>query len=587
MNALGVLDAIRPAERTASERVGPVRPGGEVASLMAGRGKNGTSSWQSLAALRRADAERSQVRALQRVEAIRTSTSLAALAQTNATLGEGDAAAEAAREALDLSVQRSLAGAALTDAPSARIATEVLLRCGHGEYAYDTLRTVPLDRSMILPFAVLASSLGRSIEAEEILAQHDGPLAASFRGYLQATAGQWQQAVHHLREAVREEPADVDALLNLSIALWNLGSVRKATRIALRATRIAPGRKDISLHYMDVLLAQGDINGVTSEITFLKSMGVVDSKVLVIQARTRVLRGEKARALTLLEEAASIANTEGDRLTEGTALGNLALLRYELDRWERRRAVQRLADLMAEFPDNEAIAINFAQIARSGKDAPVLRQAMARLDANTSPIRRAYFRHQLAVLEGDTESAGFAAEEWFELEPNNPMAAAAAIISMGIGQSRWSEAVVVADHALAMFPRDRVIVNNSAYVLAMSGRAEDAIRLLEPAADDHFVLNATLGLAYLAHGDLNRGMRLYREAADMAESADPNARSLMTAYQALVIRQLGLDESAPAGVLSALALVPVDLPEDWNDRPEFLQIYSICVRHGYPWPLQV
>lgn len=51
----------------------------------------------------------------------------------------------------------------------------------------------------------------------------------------------------------------------------------------------------------------------------------------------------------------------------------------------------------------------------------------------------------------------------------------------------------------------------------MSGRAKEAIRILEPTAEADFVLSATLGLAYLADGDIDRGMRLYRDAADMAE----------------------------------------------------------------------
>jgi predicted Zn-dependent protease len=189
------------------------------------------------------------------------------------------------------------------------------------------------------------------------------------------------------------------------------------------------------------------------------------------------------------------------------------------------------------------------------------------------------------VLEGDTDAAGSAAEEWFELEPNNPKAAVAAVVAVGIGQGRLGEAVTVAEYALANFPHDPELVNNSAYVLAMSGRAEEAIQLLEPIAGQDFVLNATLGLAYLAHGDLDRGMRLYREAADMAEKIDPAWRSLMTAYQALIVRQLGIYKTSPADVVAALALVPFQLPDDWQERPEFLRIHNICVKYGYDWPL--
>jgi predicted Zn-dependent protease len=167
------------------------------------------------------------------------------------------------------------------------------------------------------------------------------------------------------------------------------------------------------------------------------------------------------------------------------------------------------------------------------------------------------------------------------------MAAVAAMVAIGIGQGSWGEAVIVAEHALEHLPHNRSLVNNSAYVLAMSGRAEEAVQLLEPIADDDFVLNATLGLAYLAHGDLETGMRLYRNAADTAEKVDPAWRSLMTTYQALVVRQLGLDKSLPPQVLAALSLIPFDLPEDWPDRPDFLRLHSICVKNGYDWPLSL
>ena len=87
------------------------------------------------------------------------------------------------------------------------------------------------------------------------------------------------------------------------------------------------------------------------------------------------------------------------------------------------------------------------------------------------------------------------------------MAAVAAVIGIGIGQSKWDEAVVVAERALQQFPNDRSLINNSAYVFAMGGRAEEAVHLLEPIAENDYVLSATLGLAYLAQGDVGKGMR--------------------------------------------------------------------------------
>jgi hypothetical protein len=134
---------------------------------------------------------------------------------------------------------------------------------------------------------------------------------------------------------------------------------------------------------------------------------------------------------------------------------------------------------------------------------------------------------------------------------------------------------------------DGGLLNNAAYVIAMSGAPRRAIALLEAEAERNPILKATLGLSYLAAGDVHEGMRLYREAAAFARPKDHELRSLMTAHQALVVRQLGLDNSTDEMMLAALALPPVDLPDDWSQRPEFLRLQSVSKMRGYPWPLSI
>lgn len=119
----------------------------------------------------------------------------------------------------------------------------------------------------------------------------------------------------------------------------------------------------------------------------------------------------------------------------------------------------------------------------------------------------------------------------------------------------------------------------------MVGRTDEAIGLLEPLADIEFVAKATLGLAHLANGNVSRGMRLYREAAKAAEQIDAPWHSLMALYQALVVRQLGLNGSQAPDMISALALAPVPLPDDWMEQPDFVRLHNVCVRRGYRWPI--
>lgn len=206
--------------------------------------------------------------------------------------------------------------------------------------------------------------------------------------------------------------------------------------------------------------------------------------------------------------------------------------------------------------------------------------------------RRAYLRHYVAFLEGDNEMAASSALEWFESEPTNPQAAAAVLVAVGIGLERWNEAEKVADYAIANLPAVPVLVNNVAYILAMVGRADQAVAMMERsvAADtgedgNGFVLRATLGLAYLAAGDVEKGMRCYRHAAQLAEQISPTWGSLMASYQALVVRQLNLTDQMPAEHLASQAIVPQSLPGDWEDRPDFLRLKFVSDRRGYDWPL--
>jgi tetratricopeptide (TPR) repeat protein len=582
---LGAVEAIRPGEE-AAERAGPVRPG-DVAPLLTAADKR--QKYVNLGETILTDAERAHKRALRRVDAVRSSTTLAALAQTHAALGDTEDAVDAAREAIEKSLGVSTDGAFWLDPSSTRIAVEILSRYGHIEYAYEMLGRAPIPASLCVTFAAAASALGKHEEAESALAPYDDNWAVqAFRGYLYASCGRYAEAVHHLRQAVSAEPEDVDSLLNLAFSLWRLGSVQKATRVAYRATRTAPGRKDLSLLYLDLLLAAGNSDKATQEIMQLKSRKVVpDARFLEAQARTFILKDDMSKAIALLASAGEAAKQEGDETTEGRVRSNLVRFKYLDGRLKYDKASQELAALVTQFPSNDTVVVNYAEVANRRHEAPLLRSALSQIKDSTSEIRYAYLRHQIAVLEGDNDAAASAAEDWFDLEPENAMAAAAAVIAIGIGLGNWDKAVVVAEHALDHFPDDRSVVNHSAYVLAMSGRAKEAIQILEPVAYDNFVLSATLGLAYLADGDVGRGMRLYRNAADMAEKIEPTWRSLMTAYQALIVRQLGLDRTLPQEMIDALALVPVPLPDDWRDRPDFLRVHTICVKNGYDWPLSL
>lgn len=425
----GANAAVRPREE-ASERAGPVRPGDGAPLLTA---TNKRQKYADLSEMILADAQRAHDRALRRVHSVRSSTTLSALAQTYAALGNAEAAVEAAREAMEKSVSASTEDAWL-DPSSTRIAVEILSRYGHTEYAYEVLTRAPIPASLCVTFAAVALALDKYEEAEIALAPYDNWAVEAFRGYLYASSGHYQKAVHHLRRAVSAEPEDVDSLLNLAFSLWRLGSVQKATRVAYRATRTAPGRKDLSLLYLDLLLDACDVDKADQEIANLKSRKVVaDARFLEAQGRTLLLKKNLSRALTLLTSASEAAQREGDQETEGRVRSNLVRLKYRSGRLNYDAASRELAALVSQFPGNDAVVVNFAEVVNRRHDAPLLRSAALQIEGGASAIRGAYLRYQIAELEGDNDAAASAAEEWFDLEPNNSMAAAAAMTAIGIG----------------------------------------------------------------------------------------------------------------------------------------------------------
>lgn len=611
MIAMGLLDAeLRPSDRFTTDVSEPVRPGTDSVNLIkTNRGNREQESHASFNKRLLADAEANRDDALDRAQSTPNCITWARLATAHLTLDEVDEGLQAARACLDRAHVEAgdsgdIDGVNLT---SIRMAARILRDHGDAAYAYDRLVGAGTSRTLTVTVATLANELGRPQEAMDILDGQEGPLVESFRGYLLALLGSHQRAIGHLRAALAQEPSNADAVMNLGIVLWAMGSRKKGLKNALRATRTAPGRKDMSLRYLELLLEAGQPDDAAAEVSRLNRAGVIaDAQFLVVQARVLLAKNhegkdQKAKALSLLDQAQTEAKAEQNVVLEGEIAANRETLRYDLGRVSRSAARRALVALMEQFPDNDAVLINYCYLAQRRSEATELRRTFERQESLLPPDRREYVRHQLALLEGDSEQAADAATDWFSHAHDNPSAVAAAVTSLGIGMQRWEEALKVAEYALARHAdsdsdSDPMLINNVAYTLAMAGRAEEAKRLLKPVMNESFVLRATFGLAHLANGEIEAGMRFYREAAELAERVDEEAkrsgidnaaRCLMTLYQALIVRQLGLDETVDRKMLDAIALAPVPLPEDWEDRPEFLRLRNNCIQNGYDWPLHI
>ncbi len=587
MSALGVVETIGVDTSFSSDRVRPAVPG-------AGRASSGATPRRApLAALTErvpglieAALANTLQTARRGAETVDSSTSLAALAFAMEASGDRSGAVANAKEVLARC--ESLSTSRASDPFAARLAVEVLLRSGELEEVLGHAQSLPLSGHLLLEIGAALAGKERYDEACKFIDKSKVPERDAVRGYVLALQGKYQSAVQPLREALRNDPHDVDSALNLSISLWGIGARRKAMQAAEQARQAGPGRSDVWLHLLELILAEGDINRADREIQTLLSRGVESSaRLLILRARVGLAKKNLAPAMRILEQASVKAGEEGDPDTIAEVRSNLVRLRAAHGKLAREIAVEQLLALHREFPTNDVVVVNLAQVVWRREHSRLLRAAFDSVMGSVSPANAAFLQYQIATLAGDNPKAAEHATEWLRLDPGNAQAFPAALIALGIGEERWDEASRLARRALAEGEWDSGSLNNAAYVFAMAGFGEEAVELLTPHGDESFILKATLGLAHLAAGHIELGMKLYRQAADAAEKRHDDSRSLMTAYQALVVRQLGLLNGDDLDMVKAISLPPYPLPDDWEDRPEFLRLHAVAQKRGYGWPLEI
>lgn len=320
--------------RDAIRNVAPVRPGNVGVPLLAElSGLPADNNPSHLAQALRADAERARESAVLRVISTPSSTTLAALAQAHAALGERISAVDAARRAIAMSVGRAAAQRVTwLDPSSVRISVEVLLRFDEGECAYQELQRSLATPPVCLSFASAALAIGKRKEAEKVLDLYDSWTVDAFRGYLHTRFAEFEKALRYLRRALQREPNDIDSLFNLAITWEKLGMPEKATHAALRASRIGRGRRDITLYYLELLVTQGKTDRLAHEFELLTSRRVVmDAGLLEVYACLHILQDELTSAADLFRTAADAAHLEGDHVLEQRARTAVAKIQPFID----------------------------------------------------------------------------------------------------------------------------------------------------------------------------------------------------------------------------------------------------------------
>lgn len=519
-------------------------------------------------------------------------TTYVRLAQSQYSLGDNEGAARSAKKAIDIASAWVVDEPSLKDSPAVYAAAQILANAGFREMAIELLRSYPRGRVLNVALANLLLVAGELGEVSKLLEDADDGVAEAIRGYVYMEDGQYPKAIAALRSALRSNPDDADSAINLAIAYWRMGARKKALRGALRATRSSPGRADLSINYLQFLVDSHEYQRARGEVKWIKNQGVIDSTPLVLlQARIAYSLGEVKEGDALLERSRTLARSEGLDQVDREITANQAVIAYvrgEIDRQEARRQLRLLLE-----KDNSSWPIleMWSDLTHRVGEGPDLQKFADTFCGELTTANAHHLASRIAFIKCDFSAALEHSLKWVAEDRCNDSAASSTVLLLGQVTDDWQRAATMAKSLVPRAHLSRYVANNVAYALAMGGMPTDALRVIDRCPDlgTDYVLQATKGLAHLAAGEIDEGLREYRLAADMADAESPDrwTRSLMALHQCLGLARLGLLSTAEPARLRAGALADAGLPDDWKDRPAFVILYEVCKRLGYEWPLVI
>jgi len=597
MSIFGPSSDLAPLALTEDLTAGPRRPhssasGDQFAVFINFRREDSPTAEQQLRVWKeRASLDASRARLLAEGAPASAAASVR-LAHAEHLAGEREAAITAARETFKrVKYGAHQGGGYQFDVVPAVAAARLLIQLGHAADVDGLLQDFS-SYDVVRRFrAGIATDRGDFDRALRLLQTDDSSSAASLRGFVYLRLGESTKAIREIRKAWRVGPQVVDDVLNLALAFWDVGSTQKAILYARQASRLAPGRKDISFTLLEFLLSAGKPDMARTEIRSIQTRGYVEPpEFIYLQARTCLALGERNRGLTLLRQAKERAQSSEEGRLAAEIEGNLVYLEStkSADKMASRNAVKKLLD---GFPESVVLVEVLASMIDRVSERDDLDQRIESLADHGWPKERLYhLRSRSAYLRCDFKPASKFAKLWSEHDKLDPVAASIHMMYLGQVDQDWNAAAKAAERALRRFGCTRQVVNNAAYALVLAGRPYRAAATLSKVEPFDYLLKATEGLVELARGQIDSGLRAYREAAELAdrELDGRSIRTLMTIHQAMSILHLGLlGHKDVVPQLYAGALPTVDLPGDWLDRPEFVLLSYVSERRGWEWPLSI
>lgn len=176
-----------------------------------------------------------------------------------------------------------------------------------------------------------------------------------------------------------------------------------------------------------------------------------------------------------------------------------------------------------------------------------------------------------ALINDDYSKSLFSAVDWIDDMPysRRPVQFAANIAYSFIKD--YDIAIRLLDLGLNANPNNSTFLNNKAYACALSGKIEDAERIIQETKklilpkDTVICLTATEGLTEFRKGNIEEGRRLYFEAIKMAKTTYPDQILANTAFLNYAREEARLDKDFDKSILNIIDKIP-------NDSKETIQL---------------
>jgi hypothetical protein len=253
---------------------------------------------------------------------------------------------------------------------------------------------------------------------------------------------------------------------------------------------------------------------------------------------------------------------------------NLAFIEWRLGKMNRKAAAAKVIQQLqrTEFRSLD-VARLLPALLYSSEDAATVEDLHRSLAGVHERETLLFLETHLAIVQCRFGPATELASEWADKEIFNAHAAGVAIYLLADVAADFERAFDLGIRALRIAGRTEELVNNLAYACALAGDLAQARELLRDRPADSVYLTATEGLVEILSGNTKRGLALYDDAYELAQTVggDQDLPAMVRLNRALALHRLGVENMG------------LELPDGWKHHPYWVLFKEAAERAGVSW----